>query len=229
MSLLTEAVAQEQQRIKRMISQYETELSCLPKGVLITKSIKGNQYFYLQYRNGKYNGEPYDIVFGPVANDTIYRTFIAYVSYFGQASDGIRVGQWDLSVERMKEIPFLVPPRDEQDQIVRFLDWKVSSVNRLIGIRELQIAELEELKRAIIRCVVTKGVNPNVEFKNSGEKWIGYIPNNWNLTKIKRKCKIIGSGTTPSTGNASFYNVASQEILMVAEEPVSYGKKRDDD
>ena len=218
MSLLTEAVAQEQQRIKRMISQYETELSCLPKGVLITKSIKGNQYFYLQYRNGKYNGEPYDIVFGPVANDTIYRTFIAYVSYFGQASDGIRVGQWDLSVERMKEIPFLVPPRDEQDQIVRFLDWKVSSVNRLIGIRELQIAELEELKRAIIRCVVTKGVNPNVEFKNSGEKWIGYIPNNWNLTKIKRKCKIIGSGTTPSTGNASFYNVASQEILMVAEE-----------
>ena len=61
-----------------MISQYETELSCLPKGVLLTKSIKGSQYFYLQYRNGKYNGEPYDIVFGPVANDTIYRTFIAY-------------------------------------------------------------------------------------------------------------------------------------------------------
>ena len=53
MSLLTEAVAQEQRRIERMISQYETELSCLPQGVLITKSIKGNQYYYLQYRNGK--------------------------------------------------------------------------------------------------------------------------------------------------------------------------------
>ena len=53
MSLLTEAVAQEQRRIERMISQYETELSCLPKGVLITKSIKGHQYYYLQYRNGK--------------------------------------------------------------------------------------------------------------------------------------------------------------------------------
>ena len=53
MSLLTEAVAQEQRRIERMISQYETELSCLPKGVLITKSSKGNQYYYLQYRNGK--------------------------------------------------------------------------------------------------------------------------------------------------------------------------------
>lgn len=53
MSLLTEAVAQEQQRIERMINQYEAELSHLPKGVLITKSIKGNQYYYLQYRDGR--------------------------------------------------------------------------------------------------------------------------------------------------------------------------------
>lgn len=52
MSLLTEAVVQEQLRIERMIQQYETELSRLPKGTLITKSIKGNQYFYLQYRQG---------------------------------------------------------------------------------------------------------------------------------------------------------------------------------
>ena len=53
MSLLTEAIAQEQRRIAWMISKYETELSSLPKGVLITKSIKGNQYYYLQYRDGK--------------------------------------------------------------------------------------------------------------------------------------------------------------------------------
>ena len=53
MSLLTEAVAQEQRRIAWMISKYESELSCLPKGVLITKSIKGKQYYYLQYRDKK--------------------------------------------------------------------------------------------------------------------------------------------------------------------------------
>lgn len=53
MSLLTEAVAQEQRRIERMITGYETELARLPKGVLTTKSIKGNQYSYLQYRDGK--------------------------------------------------------------------------------------------------------------------------------------------------------------------------------
>lgn len=53
MSLLTEVVTQEQQRIERMIQKYESELYRLPKGTLITKSIKGNQYCYLQYRNGQ--------------------------------------------------------------------------------------------------------------------------------------------------------------------------------
>ena len=64
-------------------------------------------------------------------HNTIVIRSVVYVNYFGQASDGIRVGQWDLSIQRMKEIPFLLPPRPEQDQIVRFLDWKVSSINTL--------------------------------------------------------------------------------------------------
>ena len=62
-----------------------------------------------------------------------------YVSFFGQASDGIRVGQWDLSIQRMKEIPFYLPHRSEQDQIVRFLDWKVSNINKLINIKKKEI------------------------------------------------------------------------------------------
>lgn len=74
----------------------------------------------------------------------------AYVKYFGRASDGIRVGQWDLSIDRMKEIPFFVPPRDEQDQIVRFLDWKVSEINRLINIKHQSIKTLKELMYAEI-------------------------------------------------------------------------------
>lgn len=53
MSLLENAVAQEQRRIEYMIEKYETELADLPKGVLIAKMIKGNQYYYLQYRSGK--------------------------------------------------------------------------------------------------------------------------------------------------------------------------------
>ena len=42
---------------------------------------------------------------------------MVYVNFFAQASDGIRVGQWDLSINKMKEIPFIVPPVDEQKAI----------------------------------------------------------------------------------------------------------------
>ena len=93
-----------------------------------------------------------------------------YVSWFGRASDGIRVGQWDLSMQRMKEIPFLVPPRAEQDQIVRFLDWKVSEINRMIPVSAVttgnsiaksksllarKIMLLQELKTRLIADTVT--------------------------------------------------------------------------
>jgi len=50
----------------------------------------------------------------------------------------------------MKSILLPIPPREEQDQIVRFLDWKVSSINRLIGVKQKQIAALKEFMQAEI-------------------------------------------------------------------------------
>ena len=44
-----------------------------------------------------------------------------YVNFFAQASDGIRVGQWDLQMDKMKEIPFIIPPADEQNVIVEHI------------------------------------------------------------------------------------------------------------
>lgn len=111
---------------------------------------------------------------------------MVYINYFGRASDGIRVGQWDLSMQRMKEIPFLLPPRDEQEQIVRFLDWKVSSINRLINIKCRKIKELNALKKAIVNSAVKHGLTPNAPMKSSGVKWLGDIPAHWQISRIKR-------------------------------------------
>lgn len=108
-----------------------------------------------------------------------------YVSFFGQASDGIRVGQWDLSMDRMKDISFYIPPREEQEQIVRFLDWKVSSINKLINLKQQEITELKELKKATISDAVTHGLDKTVPMKDSGISWLGKIPNTWNAIKIK--------------------------------------------
>jgi len=89
-----------------------------------------------------------------------------YVSFFGQASDGIRVGQWDLSMQRMKEIPFYLPPRPEQDQIVRFLDWKVSRINKLINIKKKEIKELQLIRQSYIDSELSNKNQSKEESKN---------------------------------------------------------------
>lgn len=79
-----------------------------------------------------------------------------------------------------------VPTMAEQDQIVRFLDWKVSGINRLINIRKKQIEKLEDLKKAVIASAVTHGLNPKASRKDSGLKWIGKIPEHWEILKLKQ-------------------------------------------
>ena len=108
-------------------------------------------------------------------------------------------------MQRMKDIPFIVPTRAEQDQIVRFLDWKASKINKLTFIRQKQIDHLTELKQTVISRAVTSGLNPNVVMKSSGVKWIGDIPATWNVSKLKRYAAFIGSGTTPPSQERSLY------------------------
>lgn len=78
-----------------------------------------------------------------------------------------------------------VPPINEQDQIVRFLDWKLSKINKLIKAKKKQIALLDEQKQAIINKAVTKGLDDNVPMIDSGIEWIGEIPTNANIAKLK--------------------------------------------
>ncbi|MCL1876109.1 MAG: restriction endonuclease subunit S [Synergistaceae bacterium] len=82
-----------------------------------------------------------------------------FVDEFGRISSGIRVDQWDLSLQKLKYVLFLLPPREEQDQIVRYLDWKVSQINKLINAKRRQIELLVEQKRVLISTTVNKNLN----------------------------------------------------------------------
>lgn len=70
-----------------------------------------------------------------------------------------------------------IPPRAEQDQIVRFLDWKVSEINKLIGIRRKEIQELEELKRSRIGSIIMGQFQ--TQKKKSDISWVEAIPLSW--------------------------------------------------
>lgn len=116
---------------------------------------------------------------------------VVYVNYFGQASDGIRVGQWDLSIQRMKEIPFLLPPRPEQDQIVRFLDWKVSSINKLIGVNQKQIECLNEKLLTVVNDLLTHGVKQNRAYMKTNMDWASEIPLEWEISRVRNHFEIL--------------------------------------
>ncbi|MBK8131495.1 MAG: restriction endonuclease subunit S [Gammaproteobacteria bacterium] len=113
-----------------------------------------------------------------------------YVAHFAQASDGVRVGQWDLTISSMREIPVLLPPPDEQAAIVRFLDWANGRLERAIRAKRKVIALLNEQKQAIIHRAVTRGLDPDVPLKPSGIPWLGDIPQHWEVMPLKGVCAI---------------------------------------
>lgn len=89
-----------------------------------------------------------------------------------------------------------VPPRGEQDQIVRFLDWKVSGINKLIRIRKRRIEELEAIKRSSIGYLVM-GQAQSIPQRGTAVSWVKTIPAHWNeksLIQVAEEQQIKNAG-----------------------------------
>lgn len=78
-----------------------------------------------------------------------------------------------------------VPPPEEQKLISHYLDKKTEQIDSLIEKIQRKIELLKEQRTSLINQCVTKGLDPNVEMKDSGVEWIGEIPSGWNLVRLK--------------------------------------------
>ena len=88
------------------------------------------------------------------------------MNFFAQASDGIRVGQWDLQMDKMKEIPFIIPPAEEQIAIVEHVRSAMPKYDALIEKLQEEIKTLEEYKAKLIADVDVRNVEiPDYEFE----------------------------------------------------------------
>lgn len=90
-----------------------------------------------------------------------------------------------IAVSAIKNIYTCYPPLPEQEAIVTYLDSKVAKIDEYISIAEKKIAALEELKQTIITEAVTRGIHKDVPMKDSGVKWIGMIPEHWEIRRLK--------------------------------------------
>lgn len=114
-----------------------------------------------------------------------------YKDEFMRLSGGIRVGQWDLPSEALDNVIVLIPSTEEQRCIAAYLDAKCAEIDALTADIQTQIDTLEQYKRSVITEVVTKGLEPDVEMKDSGIQWIGSMPAHWNCIRGKYVLKYI--------------------------------------
>jgi len=103
---------------------------------------------------------------------------------FYRNGKGLVSDLWTTKWDEMRNIYIPVPPREEQDQIVRYLDWQLSKINKLIHGYQKQIKLLEERKRTFTFYAVTKGLNQSVVTRESDIYWLQSIPAHWETNSI---------------------------------------------
>jgi type I restriction enzyme S subunit len=113
--------------------------------------------------------------------------------------------QQNIGMGVLENLKVISPPLPEQIAIANFLDDKCGKIDSLIENEEKAIVELKEYKKSIIQKATTKGIS-NAPLKDSGVEWIGNIPQNWQMGRVKNSISECGSGSTPESGNKLYYN-----------------------
>lgn len=124
-----------------------------------------------------------------------YLFYLLECTEFLQEKDSYSNGttQFSINENNLKKIKVhLTTFKDEQTRIVKAIKAKEEKINALITNEEKQIEKLKAYKQALISEVVTKGLDPNVPMKDSGVEWIGKIPYDWRISKIKFCADIFG-------------------------------------
>lgn len=117
----------------------------------------------------------------------------------------ISAAQPGLAVSTIKNLEVNVPSYDLQIVIRKYIDKKTKIFETIIKQKENLIELLEEQRQSIITEAVTKGLDPNVKMKDSGVEWIGEIPEQWEVTKIKY--------TTYVKGRIGWQGLKSDEFI----------------
>lgn len=131
---------------------------------------------------------------------------------------GIVNDLWTTRWQDMKKISIPSPSMKEQQKIANFLDSKCASIDAVIEKTKASMEEYKKLKQAIITQAVTKGIRSNRKMKDSGIEWIGEIPEEWDIKRLKflansfkkgngiTKEEVVENGDTPCVRYGEIYS-----------------------
>ena len=138
----------------------------------------------------------------------LYPRFLFYITIsdlfrsFGESEMYGAGGQKRVPESFIKDFVAALPSLPEQQTIARFLDHKTAQIDALIAKKEALLEKLAEKRTALISHAVTKGLNPQTKMKDSGVEWLGQVPENWVVKKLKYFVTAYGGGT-PNTSSLS--------------------------
>lgn len=116
--------------------------------------------------------------------------------------------RWELKDKDLLEFPIVIPPLDTQKKVINYLDDKIIKIDLFTKNKQEYIEKLVEQKNSIIINYVCSGVKQGRAKRKSDLEIIGSFPADWKIWKMARIFQIIGSGTTPDSGNREYYENA---------------------
>jgi len=103
---------------------------------------------------------------------------------FRKKSTGIIDSRLRLYSDKFFSIFSVMPPVDEQNQIVEYIKTQSQKINHFITKKQRFIELLKEQRQSVINEAVTKGVDKNIKLKDSGINWLGNIPEHWEVRRL---------------------------------------------
>lgn len=122
----------------------------------------------------------------------------------------------NLSFGDFKRMPITCPPLEEQTRIANFLDDKTAKIDQAIQQKEQLIQLLKERKQIIIQNAVTRGLSPDVTMKDSGVDWIGEIPEDWEVKRLKNLIKDLESGVSVNASESESASKNEKGVLKTS-------------
>lgn len=170
-------------------------------------------YYNLRYKKGT-DPEFYNLYFKNLYWRNVFFAHGKGVSY---------ENRWTLNYETLSQMKIPFPPIYEQNKISKYLIKKLDKIENIKEIINNEIKNLENYKKSVITEAVTKGLDKNVEMKDSGIEWIGEIPKHWEIGKTLFYLKMPitdGPHTTPT--------LYDEGVPFVSAEAVASGKGKID-
>ncbi|EFA68245.1 restriction endonuclease subunit S [Cylindrospermopsis raciborskii] len=132
-------------------------------------------------------------------------------------------GQPNINQEKIRSIRIPAPPLTEQQAIAQFLDRETAKIDTLVAKKERLIELLKEKRTALISHAVTKGLNPDAPMKDSGVEWLGEVPRNWPMIRLKHVAPVSSAKLTQKPDNLPYIgleHIESKTGRLLLDTPV---------